>query len=202
MLNMGFEPSIWKALCCLQSYRQTVMTRYENGSWQVLAVILNNCIFNIWYGLIVVAGLWSYCILKIWHSLVQGVVFYCWWLTINWLSSLLHSNWWCHLLCSAQSSNKQDRQCMYNVMLRCICITIIAMEKQCSKYNILWLCVCTLDLVIQHENHIYSVQYYVAICSLFGFCTLSLKRHDFWKILLSMIFSTTFVWKFLILIRI
>jgi len=57
MLNMGFGPSIEKALYHLQPYRQTVMTRYENGSWQVLAVILNNCIFNIWYGLIVVAGL-------------------------------------------------------------------------------------------------------------------------------------------------
>ena len=57
MLDMGFEPQIRKVLLNIRPDRQTVMTRYENGSWQLLAVILNNCIFNIWHNLIVVAGL-------------------------------------------------------------------------------------------------------------------------------------------------
>ena len=57
MLAMGFEPLIRKALLGIRPDRQTVMTRYENGSWQLLAVILNNCTFNIWHDLIVVAGL-------------------------------------------------------------------------------------------------------------------------------------------------
>ena len=42
MLDMGFEPQIRKVLLGVHPDRQTVMTRYENGSWQLLAVILNN----------------------------------------------------------------------------------------------------------------------------------------------------------------
>jgi hypothetical protein len=57
MLNMGFELQIRKALLGIRPDRQTVMTRYENGSWQLLAVMLNNCTFNILDGLVVVAGL-------------------------------------------------------------------------------------------------------------------------------------------------
>ena len=64
MLDMGFEPQIRKVLLDIRPDRQTVMTRYGNGSWQLLAVILSYYIFNIWHSLIVVTALWSYCILK------------------------------------------------------------------------------------------------------------------------------------------
>jgi len=100
----------------------------EMAVWQLLAVVLIYCIFNIWHGLIVVAALWSYCILKM-AQFDTGSTFYFCWLFIKWLSSLLHSSWWCHVLCGSQCSSKQDRQFMYNIRLRHICISIIAVEK-------------------------------------------------------------------------
>jgi len=109
------------------------------------------------------------------------------------LSSLLHSSWWCHLLCSAQSSNKQVRQCMYNTMLRRICIAIVAVEEQCSMYCVMWLFVCTLALVIWYENHVCSVQYYIDICGLLAvphFSHYLSNGMSFAKILLNMIFCT------------
>jgi hypothetical protein len=57
MLRMGHKHLILKALMDIRPDRQIVITRYENGSWQLLAVILNYYIFNIWHGFIVVAGL-------------------------------------------------------------------------------------------------------------------------------------------------
>jgi hypothetical protein len=58
MLKMGLEPQIMEVLFGIPYYnRQTVLMRYANSSWQLLAVIINNCTFSIWHGLIVVAVL-------------------------------------------------------------------------------------------------------------------------------------------------
>jgi hypothetical protein len=57
MLHIGLERKIRGVLSRVRPDRQTVMTRYGNGSWQLLAVILNNCVFDIGHSLIVVAGL-------------------------------------------------------------------------------------------------------------------------------------------------
>jgi hypothetical protein len=61
--------------------------------------------------------------------------------------------------------SQQDRKHMYNVSLRHVCITTIAVEKQ-SVLNVM--IVCILALVIWHANHIFFAMYYIAVCGLSG----------------------------------
>ena len=44
---------------------------------------------------------------------------------------------------SIRNQHKQDRQCMYNVTLRCVRATTVALEKQWVLYN-LSVCICSL----------------------------------------------------------
>ena len=73
---------------------------------------------------------------------------------------------------------EQDRQHMYNVTLRCICATIVAVEKQ-YILNILSVFVA---LVTQHAKHMrFVILSTVVSPALQHFFTLAYKWHNFQK---------------------
>jgi hypothetical protein len=92
---------------------------------------------------------------------------------------------------------KKERQCIYNVILRRVCLKTVAMEKK----KVLDMSTC-LYLVIWHANLIFYASNCIVICGLSG-CTifsstLSHKRHDsgekFIKLKICVpIFSETFL---------
>ena len=56
----------------------------------------------------------------------------------------------------------KDRQCTYNVTLRRVRVTIVAVEMQ--KYYILWVCVCILSYTARNAYALH----YIVICVLSG----------------------------------
>jgi hypothetical protein len=60
-------------------------------------------------------------------------------------------------------SEKQERQCTYNVTSRHIHLTIVAVEKQ-LVLNILSGCLSTCLIYVECKEH---VLYYIVICGLF-----------------------------------
>jgi hypothetical protein len=100
--------------------------------------------------------------------------------------------------CPMSHIQEQDRQCMYNITLRHVHITFVAVAKQ-QVFNT-EVCICICSFVNRHTNHILYVQYYIVICGLSGctlFFALSHKWHNFQKIFIEhkmcvLISSTTF----------
>jgi hypothetical protein len=60
------------------------------------------------------------------------------------------------------ASGQHDRQCAYNLILRRVRLTIVAVES--NKYYKFWVCVCSLTYPVckAHES------YYIAICGMVG----------------------------------
>jgi hypothetical protein len=91
---------------------------------------------------------------------------------------------------------KPDRQCTYNVMLRCVHASIVAVEKQWVLHN---LSVCIYSLRYPARNA-HAPYFHVRPFPVYNtFSTLSRKRHDFRKKVIKhkicvLIFSTSFVW--------
>jgi hypothetical protein len=72
--------------------------------------------------------------------------------------------------------SKQDRQCTYNVRLRRVRVTIVAVVKQYVTYSE---CV-SAALAIQHGKHMHHVTLSSVAClALLYFSILSHTRHDF-----------------------
>jgi hypothetical protein len=64
---------------------------------------------------------------------------------------------------------KEDRQCTYNVTLRSVRVTTVAVENQ-YVLHIMSAClsVCILALIVLRANCIFSAPYYIVICGLSG----------------------------------
>jgi hypothetical protein len=60
------------------------------------------------------------------------------------------------------STDKQDRQCTYNGILRRVRVTIVAVEE--LEYYIFWVCVCSLSYPACKAH----APYCIVICGLFG----------------------------------
>ena len=60
------------------------------------------------------------------------------------------------------SKSKEDRQCTYNVIFRCVRVTILSWKS--NKYYILLVCICSLIYPACNEH----VLYYIAISGLSG----------------------------------
>jgi hypothetical protein len=69
----------------------------------------------------------------------------------------------------------QDRQCTYNVTLRRVRVTIVAVEKQCLLHILI---VCSLKYPARNA-HASAIVLSVACTNLLYFSTLSHKGHDF-----------------------
>jgi hypothetical protein len=61
---------------------------------------------------------------------------------------------------------KTDRQSMYNITLRCVRVTTVAIEKQLHILSVCFLA------VIRQANCIFSVPHYAATCGLSGYTTM------------------------------
>ena len=82
-----------------------------------------------------------------------------------------------HEGCSGLPRSYQGRQCTYNVTLRRVRVTNVAVEKQ---YYTLRVCVCTLALVTRNVMCTCRITLLYAACHCLPyFSTLSHKRHDF-----------------------
>jgi hypothetical protein len=73
---------------------------------------------------------------------------------------------------------KQDSRCTCNVTLKCVHLTIVAVEEQ-RILNSVIVCVCILALVIRHANSIFSTPYAVTYLALSYFFRIFSKGHDF-----------------------
>ena len=73
------------------------------------------------------------------------------------------------------STDKQDRQCTYNVILRRVRVTIVAVEK--LEYYIFWVCVCSLSYPACKVH----APYFVACSVVPYFSTIRHKWKDFRK---------------------
>ena len=82
---------------------------------------------------------------------------------------MVSSEYFCTL-----SKRQQDRQCTYNVTLRRLRVTTVAVEK--NKYYIFCVFVCILRYPACNAHAPYRHQWPVRLCSIFS--TLSHKRHD------------------------
>jgi hypothetical protein len=89
----------------------------------------------------------------------------------------------------------QDRQCTYNVILRRVRATIVALDS--NKYCIFWMCICRLRYPICKAHapnfHLWPAR----LCDILPNCLIKatiFKKKVIERKMCVLIFSTTFVW--------
>ena len=65
-------------------------------------------------------------------------------------------------------SNKQDRQCTYNLRSEAHLHNLYCHEQTISIKYYMCVCVCLLALLIDHVKHISPAPYYTVVCGLSG----------------------------------
>ena len=104
---------------------------------------------------------WTSC----WHSKL-GLPCSCFAVRVSWLRYHAREDWFLNY-------KQRDRQCTYNIILRCVRTNFVVMEKH--NYYIFWICVCRQVSSMPCSCPILSS---MACSAVQNFSVLPHKRHD------------------------